>query len=812
MAKNVPSEEIQTCLKSIYEDCNKEDRATRERQIRQWRRLKLLWEGFQRVWYSEVAHDWRVWDQTADQDTDQSYYDKPINVFRAYLESIIAALSITIPPIKCFPDDADNPLDLATAKAGDKISQLIYRHNDVALQWLHALFVYCTEGMVACYSYPLADEKFGTYTEEETEEDEEEHEITTCKSCGAVISDTVINPREQADNNSGVNNDNPIGNVSSPQDNPTQITNNTNSNNSSVEELERQEQDEFMPDNDDAELHYDLSQGEDLCPVCMEKLDPEITRDKFVVTRLVGNTTLPKSRICIEMYGGLNVKVAVSARRQKDTPYLVYSYEYDYALAMERYEHLKDFKDNIKPTLQSGNRTSGSYNQYDEWGRLSPQYQGEFPINVVTINHAWIRPGKYNILGKEQADKLKRLYPDGCKATFVNGQFAEAVNECLDDCWTLTENPFSDYLYFDPLGQLLTSVQEITNDLVSLVLQTIEHGISQTFADPGVLNFNAYQQTETVPGGIFPASPKSGKTMEDAFYELRTATLSGEVLPFYNAIQGMGQLVSGALPSLFGGALVGADTASQYSMSRAQALQRLQNSWRLFTVWWKNIFGKAVPMYIKEVKDDERDVQRDKDGNFINVLIRKAELEGKIGKIELESAENLPMTQAQISDLFKTLLQSSNPEIMQLLNAPENLPIIHEALGLVDLTIPGEDDVIKQYDEIKQLLNSEPIPTGDPQNPFAPSVQIDPIYDNSQIEFEICRKWIISEAGRQAKIDNPQGYMNVLLHGKEHFEQIKQQIAAQGPSQPSPGQTPNSAPPQNTGAPITGESDVSTIQ
>src|SRR6266850_1876382 len=145
MKKEIP-DEIQRLLKTVADHFDQEDRMARERQIRTWRRLKLMWEGFQRTWYSEVAHDWRIYDAASiSGDTDQSYYDKPINVFRAYLESIIAALSVTVPPVKCYPDDADNTLDLSTAKAGDKIAKLVYRHNDVSLLWLHALFIYCTE-------------------------------------------------------------------------------------------------------------------------------------------------------------------------------------------------------------------------------------------------------------------------------------------------------------------------------------------------------------------------------------------------------------------------------------------------------------------------------------------------------------------------------------------------------------------------------------------------------------------------------------------------------------------------------------------
>jgi hypothetical protein len=841
MAKKKVSEETQRLLKSVYDDCVKEDTAVRERQIREWRRLKLLWEGFSRIWFSEVAHDWRILDQTADEDSDQSYYDKPINVFKAYLESIIAALSITVPPVKCFPDDADNPLDLATAKAGDKIAQLIYRHNDVTLLWLHALFISVTEGMTACYNYPVTDNAYGTYDEKEYEDVEEEHELTSCSICGANLDDKVIPQLSQEEQQPNINPNQPVPAINpmgmqqpaqpmmtSNNPNAGMIGENSNPNQplgggqenlaNRIPNLENQERDEFGPDNEDAELHAAINAGKELCPACMMQMDPEIKREKFIVTRLVGITTLPKSRICLEVYGGLYVKIPNYAKKQKDCPYLILSYENDYSMCVEKYEHLGSKKDKLLKRIKSGNQ-AGSYNQYDQWGRLSPQYQGEYPINVVTVNNAWLRPAKFNILKEEDAKKLKKEFPDGAKVVFVNDEFAEACNESLDDCWTLSENPLAEFLHFEPVGQGLMSIQEITNDLVSLVLQTIEHGIGQTFADPAVLNFKAYEQTEVLPGGVFPATPKSGKSLQEGFHELHTATLSAEVLPFYNNIQTMGQLVSGATPSIFGGQLqgVGGETASGYSMSRAQAMQRLQNQWKVYTTWWKTIFGKVVPMYIKEVKDDERDVQRDDDGNFVNVLIRKAELEGKIGKVELEANENIPLTWSQKKDIIEKLMQNANPEVMKIINAPENIGQIHEYLGLVDFYVPDEDSVIKQYDEIKLLLNSEPIETGDPMMPEMPSVEIDPLYDRHEVEFEIVRKWATSEAGRQTKTDNPVGYKNVLLHGNLHFQQVQQQVQAQAQqqmmSQSGKGATPGEKSKEtNQEAPVMGNQNVETVQ
>jgi hypothetical protein len=767
-------------LKQLVDHFDQEDRGVRERQIRTWRRLKLLWENIQHTYYSEVAHDWRIpdWDRT-DAGNEQSYYDKPANVFRAYLESIISALSVTVPPVTCYPDDADNPLDLATAKAGDKIAELVFKHNDAPLLWLHALFTFCTEGMTACYSYPKEDASYGTYKENKYEDYVEEHQVGICPLCQAQMSDTTISSTQK---------------------------------------------DKYAPNDQDVLLTNINDAGMDLCPNCSQMVNPNLRQSQLTVTKLIGQTERPKGRICLEMLGGLFVKVPIWARCQKECSYLIYAYETHYANVLDRYPHLRD-----KIHGASRAKASGAYDLYEQWGRLSPQYHGEYPINNVTVRNVWLRPCSYHILQEDETDEIRKLYPNGVKVCVVNDTVAEAESEALDDYWTLTYNPLSDYIHFDPIGLLLVSVQDITNDLISLTLQTIEHGIPQTFADPKVLNFNAYRQSEVIPGGIYPATARSGKPLGEGFYEVRTATLSQEVLPFADKIQEIGQMVSGALPSLFGGQMSGSRTASEYSMSRAQALQRLQTTWKLLTIWWKNIFGKVIPMYMKEMKEDERNVQKDELGNFINVFIRKAELEGKIGSVELEANENLPITWSQQKDAIMELFQLNNETILSTLASPENMPYLKRAIGLNEYEIPGEDDRQKQYEEIQQLVNSEPIqmppdpmmaqqamqmgqPPPEPME--VPSIEVDQEVDNHALEGDICRRWLVSAAGRLAKTENPAGYKNVLLHMKMHKDammmQMMEQMAMQPPAPPqeeAPKEKPKSKAPQ-----VKEESSVGTIQ
>jgi hypothetical protein len=605
--------------------------------------------------------------------------------------------------------------------------------------------------MTACYSYPKSDKAYGTY-KVNNYEDQQDGEAYLCPNCQQQLPDDVLSSA-----------------------------------------LENQ----FQPDNDDVLLDDTLNKGP-ICPQCAAQLDPELQKSPLIVTRLVSTDEFPKSRICLEIYGGLVVKVPNYARKQEDCPYLIQAYETHYSNAIAMYPSLRN-KGSGNSKIQPGGGISGP-DQYDQWARLNPQYHGEYPLNTVTVRNCWLRPSSFNVLNDEDLIKeLQQKFPDGAKVVLVNDEFADACNESLDDCWTLTYNPLSDYIHFDPSGSQLVSIQDITNDIISLVLQTIEHGIGQTFADPDVLNFKKYQQTEVAPGSIYPVRAKAGKPLNEAFYELKTANLSPEVLPFFQKVQELGQLVSGALPSLFGGQQTnGGRTASEYSMSRAQAMQRQQNTWKIFTSWWKDIFGKVIPMFIQEMQEDEKEVRQDEAGSFFNVFIKKAETEGKIGRIELEANENIPLNWSQQKDTIMELLQNPNPIVAKVVADPSNIDSLQTAIGLTDFNIPGEDDREKQLEEIKELMIGAPTPEGmgpDGQPTMGPSVPVEPTVDDHEIHAAICRKFLVGEAGRQLKNSaNKDGYQNILLHMQAHMQLITVNpgpppVAAGAPnkgSQPAP--------------------------
>lgn len=763
------NDEIAKLLKTVADEFYNEDIETRQIQIRYWQRLKYYWNNFSQVFWSDVDNSFRVWNsgEVGSGTTDQAYYDKPVNVFKAFLETIVAALSIQIPAVSCVPDDATNPLDLETAKAGDKISELLYKHNNVILLWLQALYVYCTEGMIACYTYEYESEEFGTYKTEKYKNEKEEGYF--CPECKTLLDDEMF---------------------------------------SISKEIDSQVRDEFDPKEEETEL---LGQKELVCPACATALDPEMPKITLSIPRFDGHTENPKSRICMEVYGGLYVKVANYAKSQAGTPYLIFMYDTHYANVLEEYQHL------------SGKLPRGAQNSVDpteQYARLNVQYRGTYPQNNVTVKKCWLRPAAFNVLEDEKRDKLKEKFPEGAKIVLVNDCIADYCAEKLDDHWTLTQNPTSDYLTHEPLGEVLVNVQDIVNDLISLTIQTIEHGIPQTWVDPAFVDTDSYGQMEVIPGALTPTKTvSSGRNISEGFHSTTTAALNPEVFSFYKIVQELGQFVSGALPSLFGGAqTTGSNTASEYAMSKGMALQRLQTPWKMLTVWWKGIFGKVIPMYMKMLADkgyDERMVMKDKQGNFINVFINRAELGGSIGSVELEASEQLPISDDQQKEIVLQLMQLNNAEVFRSLAAPENLPYIKKLVRIPQFKLPGEDDRTKQYEEIAQLITEQPYfePPDEMMNmesiyagmgPIPPaevsSVPIDPIVDNHQIEADICRSWLVSLAGRNAKIENEAGYRNVLLHMKAHLDELNAQMEvmqmnntlAQEAQKPnSPGKNPS---------------------
>jgi hypothetical protein len=131
------------------------------------------------------------------------------------------------------------------------------------------------------------------------------------------------------------------------------------------------------------------------------------------------------------------------------------------------------------------------------------------------------------------------------------------------------------------------------------------------------------------------------------------------------------------------------------------------------------------------------------------------------------------------------LLQNPNEQMHRIIADPNNIKNLQDAIGITNFHIPGEDDREKQLDEIKELMIGAPTPMGMPTEqvdemgqpmPMNPdememesSVPIEPLVDDHEVHAAVCRRFLVSEGGRQLRVENPDGYQNILLHMQAHM-------------------------------------------
>lgn len=685
---DIDPDELASALWSLVRDYERDDEDAHGRFMNEALKGEKYWANEQHIYFDSTAGIFQ-----AANDSPDGSQDYEVNIYRANGESIIAAMSASLPKITFYPDDAENPDDVTTAEAYLRIATLLQKHNKAPLLLIRALCILYNQHFVAAYNYNDKSFKYGFYEVEEKQQVPITSIQSVCPNCGSPV------------------------------------------------QTESQ-----------------------LCMECgMPYSAPETFEQTDMVEQVVGITKEPKTRELLHVFGPMNVKIAPYVQELYDSPYLILKFERHPSLARNLFA---DIREKLEKS-SAANTDEG----IDERRYRAELYRGEHD-HLDTWTMVWIRPWAFDRwdVNERYAPYFKENYPKGVSAIFVNGVLTDIKDEDLDDHWTITQNPLASYIYSEPIGKSGIPVQDATNELVNLSMETVKHGIPQTFADSQTLNFSEYKKSTISPGMVFPVQKPSGGGVGDGFFTTRTSTLSQEVKDLGEKLQQFGQLVTGAFPSIYGGVVQGSRTASEYAQSRAQALQRLATTWTMVKQFWADTLGKACTEYANNLAHDEKEVIKQGD-SFVNVWIRKAQLNGRIGKIEPEIDEQLPTSLSQQRDVLMRLIELNSPDINPVLLMPENSTLVKTALGIKELKVPGHDDRMKQLHEIQEMLQSGPI------DQITPSIPIDETLDNHEIEATVCRDFLISEVGRDLRNTNPPAYANIYLHFMAHNQVVQMRLA-----------------------------------
>lgn len=507
------------------------------------------------------------------------------------------------------------------------------------------------------------------------------------------------------------------------------------------------------------------------CQYCSEQITPDIEALEIQVPVNI-EKEYDRSREIIEVYGATHVRIPPYANKQENCIYLVFEFEQHNSLIKAAY-----------PNFAINSSPSNSPNSIQDTGRTTRLSDlGNANSQVSTVQIIWLRPESFNQVTDEAIrTHLENTYKTGIKVPMAQDEILAKEHESLDDHWTLSKSPTTEAIRDVPIAKAVIAINDIRNDLIELTIRNIDYSIPETFVDMELIDYEKYMEVQGTPGLIFPVKSQPGVSLQNSFYTLKTATLSKEADEFINFLDQDARFVTGIYPALYGGAQSeGGKTLGEYEMSRNQAMQRVGLVWKIINLLWPKMMKKAVKSFIAHLKADDKFVVPEGRG-FKNVWIRKAELTGEIGEVESETSEQFPFSWPQQRQMLLELLDMGKPQFDGMAFAPENTEVVHRTLGFTDLKIPTEDDRYKQLVEITELLKGSPMPSFDPMTGMptqVSSIPVDSELDNHMVEAQICRSFLVSEEGLDAKVMNEAGYANVRAHMIEHINIMQMQMPA----------------------------------
>lgn len=790
-------DDLKDALKDIVKECENEDIFIRRAQIKTWKENEEFWHGVQYLFWNNKDQSWISPTSGAAPNLGYSeeemqqlgpFYDFVIDIFTAHGQSIISALSAQLPSVKFLPDDASDDEDIDTAKTYDKISELVARHNNAKLKFLQALFFLWIHGFVASYRYIDTDKKYGVY-KVPVFEDKEISGIATCPSCGFELNQNLEDTfSEGGDPKSD-------GEEKEIEKTPEEME-------EGYEEIDGSEKDDEVSEGSEEESKTGEKPEEDKseiqCPQCQNLVTPEIGPSQKVPL-FVRDEDKPKSRAKHEIYGAPFVKVPIYAFDQEGCGYcgLYLDKPKDELVAALCYDDKGKLDEELAKKIEAEHMLND-----DRWARNEYQYPTGPEMenrSMATLIQYWLRPSKFNACKDYSVRaKLLKKFPKGAKIVLVgkNKVFVDAIEEELDKRWTFGKAALSTYIHGDPLCRPLIPIQKMRNQLDNLIMDTIEHGMPATFVDSEVLDFDAYGKFEASPGYMFKAKARPGKTLAEGFYTEQKAQVPREVNSYRSALDKDAQFTVGSFPSLYGGPSEGKSrTLGEYNQSRQQALQRLSITWQLVGDFYRRDMEELVRMFAEMMIEDEHFTKMN-NGSYITVWIRKSQMLGKIGGVESEVSDSLPMSYQQKQALLKSFIELNNPQINAALFTPENRNIIQDIFMMNELKMPGRNQIYKQVCEINEMIRGIEGMDGSRQTgPAAPgisSVPIDPLIDDDAIHIAECKDFLTDDIGLDLKKQQPMIYADILAHLSMHQKnlQLKTMMQFEGTA---PGQTPDTS-------------------
>lgn len=533
----------------------------------------------------------------------------------------------------------------------------------------------------------------------------------------------------------------------------------------------------------------------------------------------------PRVREIVTVYGTLECKVPTSVQCIDDMPFLQLYDEVDLATAKALYPWMAH---KIKPSSSGIGEI-----EFDRIARLNAKLNlgttlvtGDSLERDVTIQRTFLRPSMFmDVKDKDTRASLIKKFPKGCFIDYAGTEFACAYAESMDDHITILHSNPGSGQNRRALGTSLLCTQERLNRLVDLQMDFFTKTVPNRYYNADAFDEGVFKQQSNIPGASIPFLPQGNLPASELIFtdpQVQAQPQLAEMIQWFEG--GLAEDLTGALPSLFGGAS-DTNTVGNAVLQRNQALQRLGYPWKMIKAGVAESTRQAVQSAAKNNPDTIDDVVQGQG----RITVELSDLNGNV-LCYPESNSDFPESWSQRQAIFLEAVQNApnNEFLKSLISLPGNARAIKSAIGLSELEVPGADSTEKQQAELEILLKSGPVPNPQlvtlqteiakaqagmaqdvannvPVPPegaqvisqlqqqeasLPPQVSTVPVMQDASeehvVEAAVCQQWLISPEGRAHKNGDKlqrDAWTNVHQHWTEHM-QMAQRLTP--PMQPPP--------------------------
>jgi hypothetical protein len=533
------------------------------------------------------------------------------------------------------------------------------------------------------------------------------------------------------------------------------------------------------------------------CDQCGTELRPEdyVPPQPLTVPRVTGTQQYPRGQVELDILSLLHVSTPFEARSLAECDWLSYS------TLRSKYRLMAAFdgKFDTEKIDNSGNEDTAEREAANSQERVTNP-DGALhsrDSNQWIVDLRWIRPDVYHAFTDEKRKLLAQNFPDGVKVVRLNGVPAFLESEKLDNYWAACKTGTGEFINSDALCATSMPVQDDVNNMVNIASETVLRAIPKTFVDGQLIDGADFNENSPLVAEVIRTKLGTGSDIQKMIGQLPTARFSDQMMPLMSGIRELGRDISGVRPELSGGG----PTTNTFR----EALQRKNQALMQFNPPFDEIqecVSQASENGIRELArfgSGTVTVPPEED-NGLNPseVVDLAMLQEAGWHVEAE--ESVPMTFGEKAERMAQIV-SENPQLAMMLGFqhPMNIDRVHQMFGVEDFYQPGANEREKVLNVIQRLMAEGPIQNVDPMTgaPMEmPSIMPDEFEDKDHLFFaDMVRAWCNSPVGERAREENPEGYRNVVLYGKQ------QDMMGQ-PPMPMPGGPGSEAAPGDTAAPV----------